>query len=39
MKGSSSKEEYIGILKCRRWIRVDTINEEMKGLKYSSKQK
>ena len=38
MKGSSSEEEYIGILKCMRRIRVEIINKEVKGWTYSSKQ-
>ena len=37
-KESSSKEEYIGICKCRRRIRVDNMNEEVKGCTESLKQ-
>ena len=37
-KLSSSKEEDIGIHKCRRESLVDIINEEVKGWTYSSKQ-
>ena len=39
MKGSSSEEVNIAIRKCRIIIRVDIINEEVKGYKYLSKQK
>ena len=38
MTGSSSEEEGIVILKCRRRSRVDIINEEVKGWTYSSNQ-
>ena len=38
MKGSSSEEEDILIRKCRRRIRFDIINQEVKVWKSSSKQ-
>ena len=38
MKGSSSKEEDIGIRKCRRRSQVEIMGEEAKGWKSSSKQ-
>ena len=38
MKESSSEEEEIGISKCRRRIRVDITNKEVKEWKNSSKQ-
>ena len=37
-KESISEEEEIGIHKCRRKIRVDKINEEVKGWTSSSKK-
>ena len=38
MKGISSEMEDIGIRNLRRIIQVGIINEEVKGLTYSSKQ-
>ena len=38
MKGSSSEEEEIEIRKCKRRIRVEVMNKEVKGWTYSSKQ-
>ena len=38
MKGSSREEEEIGIFKCRKRIRVEIMNKEVKKWTSSSKQ-